>query len=52
MPWMVGCTAVSEPIRVNWTISQLDSKMESDAQQVVTFEAEPSFVAFSSRGRC
>ena len=21
MPWMVGCTAVSEPIRVNWTIS-------------------------------
>jgi len=34
----------------------LDSKMESDAQQVVTFETEPSLqptlVAFSSRGRC
>jgi hypothetical protein len=30
--------------------------MESDAQQVVTFETEPSLqsmlVAFSSRGRC
>jgi hypothetical protein len=36
--------------------SPLDSMMESDAQQVVTFEAEPSLqptlVAFSSRGRC
>ena len=35
---------------------QLDSKMESDAQQVVTLETEPSLqptlVAFSSRGRC
>src|SRR5215218_11416294 len=33
---MVGCTAVSEPIRVSWTIS-----WSSDAQQGVTFETEP-----------
>jgi hypothetical protein len=51
---MVGCTAVSEPIRVSWTSVGLNDG--SDAQEVITFEMEPSLqpmlVAFSARGRC
>jgi hypothetical protein len=43
---MVGCTAVSERIRVSWTIS-----WTSDSSRGVTFQTEPSLVGCSSRGR-